>query len=156
MAGAAGLLLVARRVDALALGDDAARGLGVPVRGTRITVVVFASLLSAAAVTLAGPIGFVGLCAPALVRPLARRFRTLVRTRSALPVMGLTGAGLVLGADVLLRAVVPAQTAVAVPTGVVTSLVGAVFLVVMALRAQDSAGVGAPDRMRIPAARRSW
>lgn len=150
VAGAAGLLLVARRVDALALGDDAARGLGVPVRGTRITVVVFASLLSAAAVTLAGPIGFVGLCAPALVRPLARRFRTLVRTRSALPVMGLTGAGLVLGADVLLRAVVPAQTAVAVPTGVVTSLVGAVFLVVMALRAQDSAGVGAPDRMRIP------
>ncbi|MGW2348903.1 iron ABC transporter permease [Actinacidiphila glaucinigra] len=150
VAGAAGLLLVARRVDALALGDDAARGLGVPVRGTRITVVVFASLLSAAAVTLAGPIGFVGLCAPALVRPPARRFRTLVRTRSALPVMGLTGAGLVLGADVLLRAVVPPQTAVAVPTGVVTSLVGAVFLVVMALRAQDSAGVGAPDRMRIP------
>ncbi|MFI8182279.1 iron ABC transporter permease [Actinacidiphila glaucinigra] len=150
VAGVAGLLLVARRVDALALGDDAARGLGVPVRGTRITVVVFASLLSAAAVTLAGPIGFVGLCAPALVRPLARRFRPLVRTRSGLPVMGLTGAGLVLGADVLLRAVVPAQTAVAVPTGVVTSLVGAVFLVVMALRAQDSAGVGAPDRMRIP------
>ncbi|WP_406273723.1 iron ABC transporter permease [Actinacidiphila glaucinigra] len=150
VAGAAGLLLVARRVDALALGDDAARGLGVPVRGTRITVVVFASLLSAAAVTLAGPICFVGLCAPALVRPLARRFRTLVRTRSVLPVMGLTGAGLVLGADVLLRAVVPAQTAVAVPTGVVTSLVGAVFLVVMTLRAQDSAGVGAPDRMRIP------
>ncbi|SNS32968.1 iron ABC transporter permease [Actinacidiphila glaucinigra] len=150
VAGAAGLLLVARRVDALALGDDAARGLGVPVRGTRITVVVFASLLSAAAVTLAGPIGFVGLCAPALVRPLARRFRPLVRTRTGLPVMGLTGAGLVLGADVLLRAVVPAQTAVAVPTGVVTSLVGAVFLVVMALRAQDSEGVGAPDRMRIP------
>ncbi|MFI2302097.1 iron ABC transporter permease [Actinacidiphila glaucinigra] len=150
VAGAAGLLLVARRVDALALGDDAARGLGVPVRGTRITVVVFASLLSAAAVTLAGPIGFVGLCAPALVRPLARRFRPLVRTRTGLPVMGLTGAGLVLGADVLLRAVVPAQTAVAVPTGVVTSLVGAVFLVVMALRAQDSAGVVAPDRMRVP------
>ncbi|WUD70933.1 iron ABC transporter permease [Streptomyces sp. NBC_00510] len=150
VAGVAGLLLVARRVDALALGDDAARGLGVPVRGTRITVVVCASLLSAAAVTLAGPIGFVGLCAPALVRPLARRHRPLVRTRLGLPVMGLVGAGLVLGADVLLRAVVPAQTAVAVPTGVVTSLVGAVFLVVMALRARDSAGVGAPDRMRIP------
>ncbi|MEU1622838.1 iron ABC transporter permease [Streptomyces sp. NPDC005722] len=150
VAGAAGLLLVARRVDALALGDDAARGLGVPVRGTRITVVVFASLLSAAAVTLAGPIGFVGLCAPALVRPLARRFRALLRTRTGLPVTGLTGAGLVLGADVLLRAVVPAQTAVAVPTGVVTSLVGAVFLVVMALRTQDSGGAGAPDRMRIP------
>ncbi|MEU4091804.1 iron ABC transporter permease [Streptomyces sp. NPDC026673] len=150
VAGVAGLLLVARRVDALALGDDAARGLGVPVRGTRITVVVCAALLSAASVTLAGPVGFVGLCAPALVRPLMRRFRTPARTRSGMPVVGLVGAGLVLGADVLLRAVVPAQTAVAVPTGVVTSLVGAVFLVVMALRARDTGGASAPDRLRIP------
>jgi hypothetical protein len=52
--GLVGLLLTARRVDALALGDDAARGLGVPVRATRVTVVVLATLLSAAAVTLAG------------------------------------------------------------------------------------------------------
>ncbi|MFG3028370.1 iron ABC transporter permease [Streptomyces sp. NPDC048253] len=148
--GLVGLLLTARRVDALALGDDAARGLGVPVRATRVTVVVLATLLSAAAVTLAGPIGFVGLCAPALVRPLARRYRGFVRTRTTLPVAGLVGAGLVLGADVLLRALVPADTAVAVPTGVVTSLVGAVFLVVMALRLRDTAGADAPDRLRIP------
>lgn len=150
VAGLAGLLLTARRVDALALGDDAARGLGVPVRGTRITVVVLAALLSAAAVTLAGPIGFVGLCAPALVRPLTRRFKALVRNRAGLPVAGLVGAGLVLGADVLLRAVVSAQAAVAVPTGVVTSLVGAVFLIVMALRVREGAGTSAPERLRIP------
>ncbi|UUU20174.1 iron ABC transporter permease [Streptomyces sp. DSM 40750] len=148
--GLVGLLLTARRVDALALGDDAARGLGVPVRATRVTVVVLAALLSAAAVTLAGPIGFVGLCAPALVRPLARRFRGFVRARAALPMAGLVGAGLVLGSDVLLRALVPSDTAVAVPTGVVTSLVGAVFLVVMALRLRDTAGADAPDRLRIP------
>ncbi|MEV5901361.1 iron ABC transporter permease [Streptomyces sp. NPDC052127] len=150
LVGLVGLLLTARRVDALALGDDAARGLGVPVRATRVTVVVLATLLSAAAVTLAGPIGFVGLCAPALVRPLARRYRGFVRTRTTLPVAGLVGAALVLGADVLLRALVPADTAVAVPTGVVTSLVGAVFLVVMALRLRDTAGADAPDRLRIP------
>ncbi|MFE6821809.1 iron ABC transporter permease [Streptomyces sp. NPDC057690] len=150
LVGLVGLLLTARRVDALALGDDAARGLGVPVRATRVTVVVLATLLSAAAVTLAGPIGFVGLCAPALVRPLARRYRGFVRTRTTLPVAGLVGAGLVLGADVLLRALVPADTAVAVPTGVVTSLIGAVFLVVMALRLRDTAGADAPDRLRIP------
>ncbi|MCZ4507480.1 iron ABC transporter permease [Streptomyces sp. ActVer] len=148
--GLVGLLLTARRVDALALGDDAARGLGVPVRATRVTVVVLATLLSAAAVTLAGPIGFVGLCAPALVRPLARRFRGLVRTRTNLPVAGVVGAGLVLGSDVLLRALVPSDTAVAVPTGVVTSLIGAVFLVVMALRVRDTFGAEAPDRLRIP------
>ncbi|MEU8849355.1 iron ABC transporter permease [Streptomyces sp. NPDC048564] len=149
VAGLLGLLLVARRVDALALGDDAARGLGVPVRATRVTAVVCAALLSAAAVTLAGPIGFVGLCAPALVRLLARRFRGFTRAHASLPVAGLTGAALVLGSDVLLRALVPTDLAVAVPTGVVTSLVGAVFLIVMATRLKDTAAAAAPDRLRI-------
>ncbi|CAM5422777.1 Iron ABC transporter permease OS=Streptomyces tendae OX=1932 GN=GUR47_22625 PE=3 SV=1 [Streptomyces tendae] len=148
--GLAGLMLTARRVDALALGDDAARGLGVPVRATRVTVVVLAALLSAAAVTLAGPVGFVGLCAPALVRPLGRRFRGFSRSRTALPAAALTGAALVLGSDVLLRSLVSAERSVAVPTGVVTSLVGAVFLVAMALRVRDTSGAGAPDRLRIP------
>ncbi|MFH8974814.1 iron ABC transporter permease [Streptomyces sp. NPDC017890] len=148
--GLAGLLMTARRVDALALGDDAARGLGVPVRATRVTVVVLAALLSAAAVTLAGPIGFVGLCAPALVRPLARRFRGFARSRASMPAAALTGAALVLASDVLLRTFVADDLSVAVPTGVVTSLVGAVFLVVMALRLKDTAKAGAPDRLRIP------
>ncbi|WP_423509579.1 iron ABC transporter permease [Streptomyces xinghaiensis] len=152
-AGFAGLLLLARRIDALALGDDAARGLGVPVRATRVGAVVLAALLSTAAVTLAGPIGFVGLCAPALVRPLARRFRAFARTRAALPLAGLTGAALVLGSDVVLRTAVAADTAVAVPTGVVTGLLGAVFLIVMATRLRDTSGPAAdPVRIRSRAA----
>ncbi|MET9935058.1 iron ABC transporter permease, partial [Streptomyces sp. NPDC006324] len=145
----AGLLLLARRVDALALGDDAARGLGVPVRSTRVTAVVLAALLSAAAVTLAGPIGFVGLCAPALVRGLARRAQRLHRSRTGLPVAALTGAALVLGSDVLLRALVPADVAVAVPTGVVTSLVGGAFLIALATKVEDTAGAPPVDRLRI-------
>ena len=149
VAGLAGLLLLARRIDALALGDDAARGLGVPVRATRVTAVLLAVLLSAASVTLAGPIGFVGLCAPALVRGFARRFRTYGKSRAGIPLAALLGMGLVLGADVLLRALVPADTAVSVPTGVVTSLVGAVFLVVMATRLRDSAGAADTDKLRI-------
>ncbi|MEU3324296.1 iron ABC transporter permease [Streptomyces albus] len=149
LAGLLGLLLIAHRVDALALGDDAARGLGVPVRRTRLVAVALAALLSAAAVTLAGPIGFVGLCAPALVRPLARRHRAFVRARAYVPVAGLAGAALVLGSDVLLRTVVPAASAVAVPTGAVTSVVGAVFLVGMALRVRDGGGTAAADRVRI-------
>lgn len=150
VAGLAGLLLLARRMDALALGDDAARGLGVPVWGTRVTAVALAALLSSAAVTLAGPIGFVGLCAPALVRPLAHRFRGLLRARAAVPVAGLAGAVLVLGSDVVLRLTVSPQSAAAVPTGFVTSAVGAVFLVGMALRARESGASAAPDRLRIP------
>ncbi|WP_411070303.1 iron ABC transporter permease [Streptomyces sp. cmx-4-25] len=149
LAALAGLILLARRVDALALGDDAARGLGVPVRTTRVTAVVLAALLSATAVTLAGPIGFVGLCAPALVRGLARRAQRLHRFRAGLPVAGLTGAALVLGSDVLLRAVIPADVAVAVPTGVVTSLVGAAFLIVMAIRVKDTAGAAPVEKLRI-------
>ncbi|MFJ8673519.1 iron ABC transporter permease [Streptomyces sp. NPDC093589] len=149
LVGLVGLLLVARRVDALALGDDAARGIGVPVRATRVTVVVLTVLLSTAAVTLAGPIGFVGLCAPALVRPLARRFRAFSRSRMSIPLAGLLGTALVLGSDVLLRAAVTADAAVAVPTGVVTSLVGAVFLIVMATRVRDTAGAVTPDRLRL-------
>ncbi|MFF3838539.1 iron ABC transporter permease [Streptomyces sp. NPDC001930] len=147
--GLVGLLLLARRIDALALGDDAARGLGVPVRATRVTAVVLAALLSTAAVTLAGPVGYVGLCAPAVVRPLARRFRGFTKSRGFLPAAGLTGAALVLGSDVLLRALVPADVAVSVPTGVVTSLVGAVFLIVMATRVRDTAGATATERLRI-------
>ncbi|MFC9096587.1 iron ABC transporter permease [Streptomyces sp. NPDC057072] len=148
--GVIGLLLVSRRVDALALGDEAARGLGVPVRGTRVTVVVLVALLSAAAVTLAGPIGYVGLCAPALVRPLARRLRSFVRMRTSLPVAALAGACLVLGSDDALRALVSSDQAVAVPTGVVTSFVGALFLIGLALRVRDSATARSPERMRIP------
>ncbi|MYT75172.1 MULTISPECIES: iron ABC transporter permease [unclassified Streptomyces] len=149
LAGLAGLLLLARRVDALALGDDAARGVGVPVRSTRVGAVVLSALLSTAAVTLAGPVGFIGLCAPALVRLLTRRFHPLTRFRSALPFTGLVGAALVLGSDVLLRACVSADTAVAVPTGVVTSLVGAVFLIVLAARVRDAGGSATADRLRL-------
>jgi ferric hydroxamate transport system permease protein len=148
--GLVGLFVVGRRLDALTLGDDAARGLGVPVRSTRVTVVVLAVLLAAAAVTLAGPIGFIGLCAPALVRPLARRVGAIARSRAAIPVSGLVGAALVLGSDVLLRALVPADLAVAVPTGAVTSIVGAVFLVVIAVRARDHGAASAADRQRAP------
>ncbi|MET8784248.1 iron ABC transporter permease [Streptomyces sp. NPDC004589] len=150
LVGVIGLLLVGRRVDALALGDEAARGLGVPVRRTRIAVVVLGALLSAAAVTLAGPIGYVGLCAPALVRLLARRLRSFARMRASLPVAALAGACLVLGSDDALRALVSSDQAVAVPTGVVTSLVGALFLIGLALRVRDSATARSPERMRIP------
>ncbi|TDN43838.1 iron complex transport system permease protein [Curtobacterium flaccumfaciens] len=148
--GVVGFVLLSHRVDVLALGDDAARGLGVPVRGTRIVAVVLAVLLSAAAVTIAGPIGFVGLCAPALVRPLARRFPSLHRSWAMFLVAGLVGAGIVLAADVLLRAVVTGDRAVSVPTGVVTSVLGAVFLVVLAVRARDAGQTTPLEVHRIP------
>ncbi|MGM0931263.1 MAG: iron ABC transporter permease [Actinomycetota bacterium] len=136
--GIAGMLFLARRLDLLGLGDDASRLAGADPRVARTGAVVLAVLLSASAVTIAGPIGFVGLCAPAIVRLLAARVKGLGRHRVLLPVSGLAGAVVVIGADVVVRVVLGAQAGVEVPTGVVTTIFGAVFLVVLALRMSDA------------------
>jgi iron complex transport system permease protein len=132
----AGLLLVARRLDLLQLGDDAARSLGVDVARTRLVTVLLAVLLATCAVTVTGPIGFVGLCAPLLVRLLATWVRPLTRHRLLIPAAAVAGTALVLTADVALRAVFGPISGVTVPTGVVTSLIGAVALIVLARRAR--------------------
>ena len=71
----AGIVLVlwSRRLDVLALGDDTASVLGLDVRRTRVVTVLLAVLLAALAVTVAGPIGFVGLTAPVIARLVAGR-----------------------------------------------------------------------------------
>ncbi|GAA2172823.1 siderophore ABC transporter permease CdtC [Agrococcus versicolor] len=128
----AALLLLARRLDLLALGEDTASLLGVGVRRLRLVTLVASVLLAASAVAVAGPIGFVGLAAPAAIRLAGSRIGGLHRHVVALPIAGLAGAALVLVADVLLRAVLQGTASLDVPTGVVTSIVGAVFLVVLA------------------------
>lgn len=131
-------LLHARRLDLLTLGDDEARSLGVPVRRTQLTVIVLAVLLSAVSVTVAGPIGFIGLVAPALVRLGTSRVRGLHRHRALVPLSGLAGVAVVLLADVTVRAVMGSQRAVQVPTGVATTILGAVVLVGFAMRLRAS------------------
>ncbi|HEV7708955.1 MAG TPA: iron ABC transporter permease, partial [Asanoa sp.] len=136
--GVVGLLLAARRLDILALGDDPATVLGVDVRRTRLLVVVFTVLLAAAAVTLCGPVGFVGLCAPVIVRLLAKVVPGVQRHAVLLPLSGIVGVLVVVGSDVLLRAAIGAQAGVEVPTGVVTSLFGAALLIWLARRHRDA------------------
>ncbi|WP_350347172.1 iron ABC transporter permease [Agromyces sp. G08B096] len=140
----AGLLVFARRFDLVALGDDQARVLGARVGRIRAGGIVAAVLLSAAAVTVAGPIGFVGLAAPAITRLIAERVRGMQRHVLLIPAAAVVGVIIVLGADVLLRLAFGGQAAVEVPTGVVTTIFGAVFLVGLALRARaaDEAGAG--------------
>ena len=134
----AGLLVMGRRLDILGLGDDGAAAVGVDPRTTRAVVVVLAVLLSAVAVTIAGPIAFVGLCAPAMVRLLVPRVPGLGRHRAFLPASAVAGVLVVLTADVLLRAVFGAQAGVSVPTGVVTTVFGAIVLVWLAYRSRDT------------------
>ncbi len=132
----AGLVLAGRRLDLLQLGDDTARSLGVDVVRSRAVVVVLGVLLATCAVTVTGPIGFVGLCAPLLVRLLATWVRPLTRHRVLVPAAAVAGTALVLTADVALRAVFGPVSGVTVPTGVVTSLIGAVALILLARRAR--------------------
>ena len=134
-------LLLARRLDIMMLGDDEATSLGVPVRRTQLYLLLISVLLSAAAVTVVGPIGFIGLVAPAVVRLLAGRVAGLHRHLFLIPASGLLGIALVLTADVALRALLGSQESVEVPTGVMTSLLGAVAMAALAAKLRAS-GLG--------------
>ncbi|MFD5242598.1 iron ABC transporter permease [Streptomyces tendae] len=144
-------LTLSRRLDVMHLGDDTAAGLGVPIRTTRVTAVFCAVLLTSAAVTLAGPISFVGLGAPVLVRLIAGRVRALRRHLYSVPAAGLIGALLILLADVVLRAVQGADGAASIPTGVPTALLGSVVIVVLALRLRDTGQIRQPPHARVAA-----
>lgn len=126
-----GLVLAAtaaRGLDALALGDDVARGLGHRIQRVRLAAAVAAIVLTGAAVALAGPIAFVGLAVPHLARALVGTAH-----RWVLPLSALLGAALVLFADVLGRVIAPPGE---VPAGVVTALVGAPVLLWLVRRAK--------------------
>lgn len=133
-------MLLCRRLDVLGLGEDTAASLGVPVRSTRMLAVGAAVVLTAASVTLAGPIAFIGLGAPVLARLLGSRVRSLNRHVLLLPVSGLLGALLILLADAALRAVLTPSGAAAIPTGVPTAMLGGLVIVVLALRLRDAGG----------------
>lgn len=144
-------LALSRRLDVMNLGDDAASTLGVPIRTTRVTAVLCAVLLTSTAVTLAGPIAFVGLGAPVLARLIAGPIRSLRRHLLLVPAAGLLGALLILLADASLRAIQGADGAAAIPTGVPTALLGAVVIVVLALRLRDTGALRQPPHARVVA-----
>lgn len=141
-------LVLARRLDILSLGDDTASSLGVPIRSTRAIGILLAVTLTAVAVTLAGPMGFVGLCAPVLARLLTRVVPSLNRHVLLIPAAGLLGALVVVLSDALLRALIGAEAAILIPTGVATTLLGAIVLVLMARRLRDAGPTREPPRVR--------
>ncbi|MER7980636.1 iron ABC transporter permease [Streptomyces sp. NPDC095817] len=144
-------LALSRRLDVMNLGDDAASTLGVPIRTTRVTAVLCAVLLTSTAVTLAGPISFVGLSAPVLARLIAARVGALRRHLYLVPAAGLLGALLILLADATLRAVQGADGAASIPTGVPTGLLGSVVIVVLALRLRDTGRLQHPPHAKVAA-----
>jgi iron complex transport system permease protein len=115
---AGGVLAIAsvRPLDALLLDDDSAASVGLPVRWTRLWISILAAWLSAAAVSVAGMVGFVGLVVPNAVRLAAGP-----RHRVLLPLCWLAGAALVVAADLICRlALAPLE----LPVGALLALVG--------------------------------
>jgi iron complex transport system permease protein len=119
LAGWAMLALLGRGLDALTLGEDAAAALGVRLSRLRLMAVLGSAASVGAATAVAGAIGFVGLVAPHLLRPLVGS-----RPSALLPAAALGGACLLLAADVATRLIAPADD---LKLGVLTALVGAPF-----------------------------
>jgi iron complex transport system permease protein len=110
------IVAAARPLDLLALGEEPAQYLGADVRRLKQLVYLAASLLTAAAVAMAGVIGFVGLIVPHVCRMVwGRLHRTLI------PTSFLTGGILLAAADTLARTVVAPRE---LPVGIVTALIG--------------------------------
>lgn len=120
------LLAACRRLDVLAVGDDEAAALGLDVARTRLVVLAAASLGTAAAVSVSGLIGFVGIIVPNAVRLVGG-----TSYRSVLPLSLVTGGAFLVLADLVARtALAPAE----LPIGVVTAALGGPFFVLVLRR----------------------
>ena len=126
LAGAVLALVLARRLNALALGDDSSRSLGLDVRRTRLLGALAITTLCGGVTALAGPIGFVGLTVPYVARLLVG-----VDQRRVLAMSMPLGAVLVLGADTLGRVLGrPGEISV----GIVTAAIGGPVFIALVRR----------------------
>lgn len=116
-----------RALNAMSVGEDESRSLGVPVRRIRLIVIAASSLGTAAIVSAVGLIGFVGIIVPHIVRLLVG-----TSYRRILPISVIFGAAFLVFADTIARTVVAPSE---LPIGVVTALIGApVFVIILSLR----------------------
>ncbi|MGH9106656.1 MAG: FecCD family ABC transporter permease [Acidimicrobiales bacterium] len=124
VAVAAGVLFGARRLlDVLSVGDEEATSVGVRADRVRLVVVAAATLGTAAAVSVSGLIGFVGIIVPHTIRLLAGP-----SYRRIIPLSLLFGAGFLVLADILARTALSPQE---LPLGVVTAFLGAPFFLIV-------------------------
>jgi iron complex transport system permease protein len=116
-----GFAQLPRALDLLSVGSDSAAARGVDVRRTERIALVSASLATGAAVSLAGPVSFLGIIAPHLVRLVVGADHRLV-----LPAAALLGAAFLVGCDLVARTI---MAPLELPVGIVTAIVGGpVFL----------------------------
>lgn len=122
------LMIRAREINALAMGDETAMTLGIPVRRFRLTLFVVTALLTGVMVAFSGAIGFVGLMVPHFVRLLAGSDNVRV-----IPLSAFFGALTLILADLTARVIMAPED---MPIGVVTGLVGGIaFIAILKRRA---------------------
>lgn len=124
--GLAAALLLARQLDILTLGEDVAKGLGLSTQRVRISLLVIATFLAAAAVAVAGPIAFVGLIIPHMMR-----FAVGTDHRLLIPLAAVYGAVLVVWADIVARYI---RFPLELPVGIVIAIIGGPFFLYLARR----------------------
>ncbi|NEQ42336.1 MAG: iron ABC transporter permease [Leptolyngbya sp. SIOISBB] len=124
VAGLAGSLLLGRQLTLLALGEDVAQGLGLQTAWVKVAAAITVVLLAGSSVALAGPIGFVGLVIPHLVR-----FGVGVDYRWILPYAMLAGGIFLSISDTAARLIIRPQE---LPVGIMTALIGAPFFIYLA------------------------
>jgi iron complex transport system permease protein len=134
VAGVAVLMSQRSAFRALSLGEETAQSLGVHVGRLRLLVIAGVALGIGGAVAVSGTIGFIGLVAPHLVRPLIGHDPARLLVPSAL-----TGAALLLAADIAVR-IIPSTTDIKV--GVLTSIIGVPFFLYLIVRERRSLGGG--------------
>jgi iron complex transport system permease protein len=127
--GLTALILNGYALNLLQFGDDQALQMGLNVRRAKFIIIVAASLVTAAAVSFAGIIGFVGLIVPHVAR-----IWWGVDYRRIIPLSIIVGAGALLLADVLARVALAPQE---LPLGIVTALAGAPFFLWVLRRAKN-------------------
>jgi iron complex transport system permease protein len=124
----AGFATLPRVLDLLSVGSESAAARGVDVERTERIALVSASLATGAAVSLAGPVSFVGIIVPHLVRLIVGADHRLV-----LPASALVGAAFLIGCDLVARTVI---APLELPVGIVTAIIGGpVFLWLLFRRA---------------------
>jgi iron complex transport system permease protein len=134
MAGAVILMSQRSAFRALSLGEETAQSLGVNVARLRLLVIIGVALGVGGAVAVAGTIGFIGLIAPHLMRPIIGHDPARLLIPSAL-----TGAALLLAADIAVR-IIPSTTDIKV--GVLTSIIGVPFFLYLIMRERRALGGG--------------
>jgi iron complex transport system permease protein len=124
--GIAGVMYYSREMDILTFGDEQAKSAGVETGAVRKKLLVFATVLSGAAVSLSGVIGFVDLIAPHAARKI-----TGSRHRYVIPMSFLLGGSLMVVTDLAARTVISPSE---LPVGAITALIGAPFFAALYFR----------------------